>query len=52
MVPIIEAFRFAFFGRGVIEIWQLALSFGMSGAFLFLGLLMFHHVERTFTDTV
>ena len=52
MVPIIESLRFAFLGKGVIEIWQLALSFGMSGAVLFLGLLMFHHVERTFTDTV
>jgi len=52
MVPIIESFRFAFFGKGVIEIWQLALSFGMSGVFLFIGLLLFHHVERTFTDTV
>lgn len=52
MVPIIESFRFAFLGKGVIELWQLALSFGLSGVFLFLGLLMFHHVERTFTDTV
>ena len=52
MVPIIESFRVAVLGRGVIEIWQLALSFGLSGAFLFVGLLMFHHVERTFTDTV
>ena len=52
MVPIIESFRFAFLGRGVIENWQLALSFGISGVVLFLGLLMFHHVERTFTDTV
>ncbi len=52
MVPIIETLRFAFLGKGVIELWQFALSFGISLVCLFLGLIMFHRAERTFTDTI
>lgn len=51
MVPIIEAFRFAFLGVGIIELWQLAVSFAMSMLVLFLGLVMFTRAERTVMDT-
>ena len=52
MVPIIEAFRFAFLGSGVVEMWHLALGAGISFAVLFGGILIFNYVEKTFADTV
>lgn len=52
MVPVIESFRFAFLGAGVIEIWQLIVSFAISCVILILGLMMFQHVEKTVLDTV
>jgi lipopolysaccharide transport system permease protein len=52
MVPIIESFRFAFLGRGVVEVWHLALSMGVSMVCLVVGLMLFRHVEGTFLDTV
>ncbi len=52
MVPIIESFRFAFLGSGVIEIWQLAISFAISMATLVAGVVMFNRVEQTVMDTV
>lgn len=52
MVPIIEAFRFAFLGGGMVEIWQLAISGGMTLVLLFVGLVMFSRAEKTFMDTV
>lgn len=51
MVPIIEAFRFAFLGSGVVEIWQLAVGAGVSLVVLLGGVLIFNHVEKTFSDT-
>ena len=52
MVPIIEAFRFAFLGAGVVEMWQLALSFAVSLLVFFAGIIMFRRVEKTVADTV
>jgi lipopolysaccharide transport system permease protein len=52
MVPIIEAFRFSFLGAGVIEIWQLLVSFAVSTVVLLLGIVMFKHVEHTVMDTI
>ncbi len=52
MVPIIEGFRFAFFGQGIVEKWQIALGFGVSAVILMIGLALFNHVEKSFTDTV
>ncbi len=51
MVPIIEAFRYAFLGTGLIQFHELLLSFCMSMAILFLGLIMFTRVQRTVMDT-
>lgn len=36
MVPIIEGFRYAFLGAGIVERWQLGIGFGMS-CLIFLG---------------
>lgn len=52
MVPIIEGFRYAFIGYGAIEFWHLAMSAGISGAVLIIGIVMFRHVEKTFLDTI
>lgn len=52
MVPIIESFRFALLGGGVVEIWHLAVSAGLTAVLLFVGLVMFSRAEKTFMDTV
>jgi homopolymeric O-antigen transport system permease protein len=52
MVPIIEAFRFAFFGKGIIERWHLGVGCAVSAIIFCLGIMMFRRMERTFTDTV
>jgi lipopolysaccharide transport system permease protein len=52
MVPIIESFRFAFLGYGVIEEWMLALSLAITAVIFISGLLLFNRVERTHLDSV
>jgi lipopolysaccharide transport system permease protein len=52
MAPIIEAFRYAFLGQGLFSWVYLGISAGIIGGILFLGILLFNHVERTFMDTV
>jgi lipopolysaccharide transport system permease protein len=52
MVPIIESFRFAFLGFGVIEMWMLALSFAMTAVIFIIGLILFNRAERTHLDSV
>jgi lipopolysaccharide transport system permease protein len=52
MVPIIESFRFAFLGGGIVEIWHLAVSATVTAILLFVGLVMFSRAEKTFMDTV
>ena len=52
MVPIIETFRFAFLGRGVVEIWQLMVSLAVTLVIFFAGIVIFTRVERNFMDTV
>jgi lipopolysaccharide transport system permease protein len=52
MVPVIESFRFAFFGTGTVEIWQLAIGVAESAIIFTLGLMTFNHVEKSFADTI
>jgi lipopolysaccharide transport system permease protein len=52
MAPIIEAFRYAFLGEGLFSWTYLAISAGIITAILFVGIILFNHVERTFMDTV
>jgi lipopolysaccharide transport system permease protein len=52
MVPVIESFRFAVLGSGIIELWQLGLSFLISALVLLWGVAVFSRVEKTFMDTV
>lgn len=52
MTAIVQTFRSAFLGKGVIEPWVIGLSVGVTILILSLGILMFSHVEKTFMDTV
>jgi len=50
--PIIEAFRYAFLGQGLFNWSYLGISAVMIAGILFIGIVLFNHVERTFMDTV
>jgi lipopolysaccharide transport system permease protein len=52
LVPPIEAFRYAFTGRSLIEPWHLAVSAAVSVIACVVGLLLFHRAERDAMDTV
>lgn len=52
MAAIVETFRYAFLGSGAIQPWMLGISIGMTILILFMGIVMFSHVEKTFMDTI
>jgi lipopolysaccharide transport system permease protein len=52
MTPVIETFRYAFLGNGTFSIGYLLYSTSATLVILFLGILLFNHVEKTFMDTV
>jgi lipopolysaccharide transport system permease protein len=50
--PVFEMYRSGFLGGGVVSAVQIATSFGVMLGILFVGLMLFSRVERTFMDTV
>ena len=52
LAPIVELFRYSFFGVGVVSLSQLITSCFITAVFLVSGILVFNRVERTFVDTV
>jgi lipopolysaccharide transport system permease protein len=52
LTPIVEAFRFALFGKGSFDVTHLMYGGAFIIVVLFIGLLIFSKVERTFMDTV
>ncbi|HEU5053369.1 MAG TPA: ABC transporter permease [Hanamia sp.] len=52
LTPIVESWRYALFGKGSFNAVSLLYSVGIIAAILFLGLMIFSKVERTFMDTV
>ena len=52
MTPIIETFRYAYLGNGAFSWSYLGLSAATTIVILFIGLMMFGRVEKTFMDTV
>ena len=52
LTPIVESWRYALFGKGSFDAASLLYSGGIIVIILFLGLLIFSKVERTFMDTV
>lgn len=52
MVQVIEGFRFAFLGVGSFNLFQYGLGWLITLLILFIGVLLFSRVEKTFMDTV
>lgn len=52
VTPILTAFRYAVFGFGYFDGRYYALSWLISIAVFFIGLVMFSRIERTFMDTI
>jgi lipopolysaccharide transport system permease protein len=52
MTGIIEAFRFAFLGKGEFTIWSVGYSIIVSLIILISGILIFNKTEKNFIDTI
>ena len=52
LTSIVETFKFGTIGTGVFSWGWLAYSFGFMVVLLFLGIIVFNRVEKTFMDTV
>jgi lipopolysaccharide transport system permease protein len=52
VAPIVELFRYAYLGKGSIDLTMLGFSFLIVSGILLIGIIMFNKVERTFLDTV
>jgi len=52
MVAIVESFRYAFLGTSAIKISYIAISWCVTLLLLFLGIILFSRIEKTFMDTV
>ena len=52
MTPIIETFRYAYLGAGAFDPAYLCYSALFTAVILFVGIVLFNHVEITFMDTV
>lgn len=52
LTPVMEGFRLGFLGTGSVQGGTLLISFAVMIAVLGTGLMLFTHVERTFSDTV
>ena len=52
MTGIIEAFRYAFLGKGSLSAWSLGYSGAVTLVIVILGVVIFNKTERNFVDTV
>ena len=52
MTPVINTFRKAFLGLGSFDLLHYLISWGVTIVVMFLGLMLFNRVEKTFMDTV
>ena len=52
MAPIIEAFRYAFLGVGTVNFSNIATSLVMTLVLLFVGVVLFSRIEKSFMDTI
>lgn len=50
--PMVEGFRWAVLGSGTVSVGSLLYSAGIIGVLLFVGMVLFNRVERSFMDTV
>lgn len=52
LTPIVEAFRYSLFGKGTFTAVTLTYSAGFMVVVIFVGMLIFNKVEKSFMDTV
>lgn len=52
VAPILEAFRYAMLGAGGVSLGELAISAAVIAVILWMGVVLFNRIERTFMDTV
>lgn len=52
MTGIIEAFRYAFLGKGEFTVWSISYSVIVTLVVLFLGVIIFNKTEKNFVDTI
>lgn len=52
MTGIIEAFRYAFLGKGEFTLWSIGYSTIVTLVILFLGIIIFNKTEKNFVDTI
>ncbi len=52
MTGIIEAFRYAFLGKGEFTVWSIGYSALVTIIVLFLGIVIFNKTEKNFVDTI
>jgi lipopolysaccharide transport system permease protein len=52
MTPMVEMFRFTFLGVGTINPWQIVQGVISTVVILFIGIILFSRVEKSFMDTV
>ncbi len=52
MTSVIEMFRYAFFGRGVVDVVYVAIGWAVTLAVLLVGITLFGRIEKSFMDTV
>lgn len=52
MTGIIEAFRYAFLGKGEFTMYSIGYSVAVTFVVLFLGVIIFNKTERNFVDTI
>ena len=52
MTGIIEAFRYAFLGKGECDFWSISYSTIVTLVIVFLGILIFNKTEKNFVDTI
>jgi lipopolysaccharide transport system permease protein len=52
MTGIIEAFRYAFLGKGEFTLGSIGYSIVVTLIILFLGIIIFNKTEKNFVDTI
>jgi lipopolysaccharide transport system permease protein len=52
ITPIVETFRYAFTGNGILNWWNLLYALAFAIIILFWGAIVFNRVEKSFTDVV
>lgn len=52
MASVMELFRYSFFGRGMHDPFYIAISWAVTVVVLFVGIMLFSRIEKSFMDTV